>query len=173
MTIQTRSKADIILAIVVFMTALGGYFLTKRVAKIEDVNKTQDSLFTDMYYAVIDTCEKDAFLATLTTYNASKGQTDNTPNLTSYQFKIDKKNPFSQRFIGLSRDLLEEFRYGEIVILENAGDYNGYYIVADCMNSRFIRSVDVLIGPKQKHTKIKNIVIKHANNFLFKFLMFV
>jgi 3D (Asp-Asp-Asp) domain-containing protein len=147
----------------VAISFFGFYYNMWSINKVKEVNKIQDSLFNDMYYAVIDTNEKDAFLVTLTTYNASKLQTDDTPNLTSYQFKIDPKNPFSQRFIGLSRDLLEEFRYGEIVIVENAGIYNGYYIVADCMNNRFIRCVDILIGNKQKHTKLKNIVLKHAN----------
>jgi hypothetical protein len=66
--------------------------------------------------------------------------------------------------VGLSRDLLEEFRYGEIVELQNAGSYNGFYIVADCMNKRFLRYVDVLIGSKQKHIKMENVVLKHANN---------
>jgi hypothetical protein len=31
------------------------------------------------------------------------------------------------------------------------------------MNSRFLRHVDILIGNKQKHTKINSVVLKHAN----------
>lgn len=123
----------------------------------------QDSLFNDLYYSIVDTMEKESYLVHLTTYNATQKQTDNTPNKTSAQFKIDMKNPFTQKFIGLSRDLLEDFKYGEIVKIENAGMYNGYYIVADCMNSRFLRTVDILINNNQKHTKLSSVVLKHAN----------
>jgi hypothetical protein len=154
---------NFIASVVMFVLIVTILFMSNRIDKVEVINNKQDSLFLNLYYSIIDTFEKDAYLVTLSTYNATKSQTDNNPNLTSKQFKIDKKNPFSQRFIGLSRDLLEEFRYGEIVIIENAGEYDGYYIVADCMNIRFIRSVDILIGTKQKHTKLKNVVIKHAN----------
>jgi 3D (Asp-Asp-Asp) domain-containing protein len=152
---------DIILFIIIlFLCVLIDY----RVDGIEKNDKKQDSLFNDMYYSVIDTFEKEAFLVTLTTYNPSKAQTDKSPNLTACNLKINTKNPYSQRYVGLSRDLLEEFRYGEIVELQNAGSYNGFYIVADCMNKRFLRYVDVLIGSKQKHIKMENVVLKHANN---------
>lgn len=140
------------------------HFMTgRRIDKLETKIVQQDSLWNELYYSIVDTFEKESYLVTVTTYNASEKQTDSSPHLTSAQYKIDKKNPFTQKFIGLSKDLLEEFHYGEIVILENAGTYNGYYIVADCMNSRYLRHVDILIGTKQKHTKITNVVLKHAN----------
>jgi 3D (Asp-Asp-Asp) domain-containing protein len=135
-----------------------------RINNLKEVNFKQDSLFNDMYYSVIDTTEKEAFLVTMTTYSPTKGQTDSSPDKTAAGFKINTKNPFIHRYIGLSRDLLEDFRYGEIVILQNAGPYNGYYVVADCMNSRFVRYVDILIGNKQKHTKLKDVILKHAND---------
>src|SRR6478735_5719056 len=137
-------------------------FVNNRIDKQVEVNQRQDSLWKELYYSIVDTMEKESYLVTVTTYSATEKQTDNTPHLTSAQYKIDKKNPFTQKFIGLSKDLLEEFYYGEIVILENAGSYNGYYIVADCMNSRYLRHVDILIGSKQKHTKIPNVVLRHA-----------
>lgn len=151
------------LAVVLLLIVILNYRTNNR---IDSVNKTieyNDSLWNDLYYSIVDTMEKESYLVTVTTYNPSDKQTDKSPNLTSAQYKIDSKNPFTHKFIGLSRDLLSEFYYGEIVILENAGIYNGYYIVADCMNSRFLRHVDILIGKTQKHTKINNVVLKHAN----------
>jgi len=117
--------------------------------------KYQDSLFTDLYYSIVDTFEKDAFLVTLTTYNATKEQCDSDPTTTASALKVHK----SSKYVALSRDLLSEFPYGSLVTLQNAGEYNGVYVVADCMNSRFIRHIDILIKTK-KHTKIKNVIIK-------------
>lgn len=120
--------------------------------------RTQDSLFLDLYYSIVDTFEKNSYLVTLTTYNANKAQCDNTPNVTASLLKVHKRS----KYIALSRDLLEVFPYGSLVILENAGKNNGIYVVADCMNSRFLRHVDVLIK-NNKHVKLENVVLKHFN----------
>jgi 3D (Asp-Asp-Asp) domain-containing protein len=160
---KTINKLWFLTFFLFILSASTHYITNVRINTVNKVNREQDSLWKDLYYSIVDTMEKESYLVTVTTYNATDKQTDKTPNLTSAQYKIDKKNPFTQKFIGLSRDLLEEFHYGEIVILENAGNYNGYYIVADCMNSRFLRHVDILIDNKQKHTKINSVVLKHAN----------
>lgn len=116
----------------------------------------QDSLFKELYYSIVDTFERENFLVTLTTYNAEKGQCDNTPDITASHLKIHKKS----KYIGLSRDLLETFPYGSLVKIENAGRFNGIYVVADCMNIRLFRHVDILID-NNKHTKLENAILKN------------
>ncbi len=135
------------------------YNLNERLMIIEQQNKTQDSLFNDMYYAVIDTGERKSFIVTVTTYNATKGQCDESPDRTSCNFKIDMNNPFKHRIIGLSRDLLDHFYYGEKVLLQNCGKYSGEYIVADCGNKRLVRTVDILINRNMIGGKFENAVI--------------
>ena len=122
----------------------------------------RDSLFTDMYYSVIDSNEKTAFVVTATVYSPTVNQCDKDPQLTSCMKKIDLSNPGRHRYVALSRDLLKEFYYGEKVIIENThSKYDGEYIVADCMNKRFIRSVDILVGRSTMGMKIKNVIIRH------------
>lgn len=123
--------------------------------------KYNDSLYKDLYYSIIDSTEKEGYLVTLTTYEAKIGQTDNTPLITASNFKINPK--LNNRFIALSKDLLEEFHYGELIKLENAGNFNGIYVVMDAMNPRLIRHVDILIS-NSKNNKLKNVVLKHYNS---------
>lgn len=137
---------------------------------IHDVNKLKveqeikDSLWTDMYYSVIDSFEKEAYLVTVTTWNPTKAQCDNSPDRTACNFKIDTINPYKQRIIGLSRDLLQDFYYGEKVKLENCGRFNGYYTVVDCGAKRLVRTVDICIGRNVLGGKFKNAVLKHTND---------
>ena len=68
-------------------------------------------------------------------------------------------NPFKHRLIGLSRDLLENFYYGEKVILKNCGKFDGEYTVMDCGNKRLIRTVDILINRNMIGGKFENAVL--------------
>ena len=134
-------------------------FIQTQVTDLKKQNNTQDSLFQDLYYSVIDTFEKKAFLVTVTTYNATKNQCDESPDRTACNFKIDMNNPFKHRLIGLSRDLLKDFYYGEHVILQNCGKYSGEYTVMDCGNKRLIRTVDILINRNMIGGKFENAVL--------------
>lgn len=134
-------------------------FIQNQIIDLKKQNNTQDSLFQDLYYSVIDTFEKKAFLVTVTTYNATKNQCDESPDRTACNFKIDMNNPFKHRLIGLSRDLLENFYYGEKVILKNCGKFDGEYTVMDCGNKRLIRTVDILINRNMIGGKFENVVL--------------
>lgn len=145
-----------IFTIIIFLMIVGIVRTEHFIDKQQNINKLNDSLYESMYYSVIDTFEKDAFLVVATTYNASKTQCDATPLTTASLLRITERS----KYIALSRDLQEEFKYGEIVTLQNAGQYNGDYVVADCMNVRYVRSIDILIK-NNKHTKLFNVVLKH------------
>lgn len=121
-----------------------------------------EAKFDSMYYYVIDTVEKDAYMVTMTTYSATAAQCDASPDITACGLKIKDNS----KYVALSRDLLEEFPYGSIVEIQNAGLYNGVYVVADCMNKRFKRHVDILLPlqSKLKHTRLKNVIIKYIKD---------
>jgi len=131
------------------------------IKELREKDVLQDSLFNDMYYAVIDTAERQAFIVTVTTANPTKTQCDGTPDKTACGFKIDTTNPYKQRIVGLSRDLLQDFYYGEKVLIENTHSrYDGIYTVVDCGNRRLIRTVDIYINKNQLGGKFKNAVIR-------------
>jgi len=96
---------------------------------------------------------------TLTTYSATKGETDSTPHLTASGFKIDTLNPKRHRIIAVSRDLKKLFSFGDKVMISNAGIYNGIWFIHDLMNKRYKNHIDLLIGGDDKHITIKNVKI--------------
>jgi 3D (Asp-Asp-Asp) domain-containing protein len=96
---------------------------------------------------------------TLTTYTVDPSQTDSTPLITASGFKLDNLNPRRHRVIAISRDLRARFKFGSRVRITNAGRFNGVYVVRDLMNKRFRRKIDILINPKDKHTKLTNVII--------------
>jgi 3D (Asp-Asp-Asp) domain-containing protein len=109
---------------------------------------------------VADEFEK---IVTLTTYSTSAEETDDSPNITASGFEIDEDNPKKHRIIAVSRDLKRKLRFGEKVVLSNAGRFNGVWYVRDLMNSRFKNKIDVLINQNERHTKLHKVIIKRLD----------
>lgn len=92
---------------------------------------------------------------TATVYNPVESQCDSDPLITADNSKIDldKLNSGQLKWIAISRDLREHFKYGSKVRIKCKTDpsINGVYEVRDCMNPRFTSRIDILkpIG----HTK--------------------
>ena len=96
-------------------------------------------------------------IVTLTTYRANAAETDSTPNITASGFKIT--NPKKHRIIAVSRDLKKKYKFGQKVRITGAGKYDGTYRVHDVMNKRYRNRIDILIGDKDKQTKLNKIKI--------------
>jgi len=96
-------------------------------------------------------------IVTLTTYKASEGETDSTPNITASGFKIT--NPNKHKIIAVSRDLKKKYKFGQKVRITGAGKYNGTYRVHDVMNKRYRNRIDILIGHNDKQTKLKKVKV--------------
>lgn len=88
-----------------------------------------------------------------TVYNAVEAQCDGSPLRTadgSYINK-DKVNSGETRWIAVSRDLLEIFKYGDKVEVCGAGEeYDGIWEIHDTMNSRFESRIDFLVPDEIK-----------------------
>lgn len=93
----------------------------------------------------------------MTTYTASKSQTDSTPNITASGFKIDTNNAKRHKIIAVSRDLKKKLKFGSKVRIEGAGKYSGIYVVRDVMNKRYTKRIDILINEDDKQTKLNKI----------------
>ena len=122
-----------------------------------DIKKEIVKIEKEVDEIVVDECRK---IVTLTTYSTTEGETDNSPNITASGFEIDDDNPKKHRIIAVSRDLKRKLRFGEKVILSNAGRFNGIWYVRDLMNNRFKNKIDVLINENDKHTKMRGVIIK-------------
>ena len=91
---------------------------------------------------------KIAYQVTVTTYNPTTHQCDDTPHITAdgTHFKTWKATQY--RYVALSRDLLSRwggpFNYGDYIVIEGAGDRDGVYQVRDTMNPKWTNRVDIL-----------------------------
>ena len=91
---------------------------------------------------------KIAFNVTVTTYNPTRRQTDSTPNITADGTKIKTWKATQYRYVALSRDLLSRwggpFEYGDYIVIEGTGKWDGVYQVRDTMNPKWTNRVDIL-----------------------------
>jgi len=89
-----------------------------------------------------------AFNVTVTTYNPTKQQCDDTPNITADGTRIKTWKATEYRYVALSRDLLSRwggpFNYGDYVAIEGTGKWDGIYQVRDTMNPKWTNRVDIL-----------------------------
>lgn len=86
---------------------------------------------------------------TVTQYNPVVDQCDEDPLVTADNSTIDlKKLKKGQlRWVAVSRDLLETYKYGDVIELKTISGsprINGRYIVHDTMHPRFTNRIDIL-----------------------------
>ena len=91
---------------------------------------------------------KISYKVTVTTYNPTKEQCDNTPNITADGTRIKPWRATDYRYVALSRDLLDRwggpFNYGDYIVIEGTGGWDGIYQVRDTMNPKWTNRVDIL-----------------------------
>ncbi len=89
-----------------------------------------------------------SYKVTVTTYNPTREQCDDTPNITADGTKIKPHRATQYRYVALSRDLLARwdgpFDYGDYVVIEGTGSWDGIYQVRDTMNPKWTNRVDIL-----------------------------
>lgn len=101
-----------------------------------------------------------SFLVNGTVYHAVESQTDDTPLITASGKRINSNNP--QKFLAISWDLKEHFKFGDTVIVSN-GPKDSIWVVEDLMNKRWKMKVDFLM-PTHVYTKYEKVKIKKYNN---------
>ena len=110
-----------------------------------------------------------SYKVTVTTYNPTEHQTDSTPNITADGTKFHIWKATSYRYVALSRDLLSRwggpFEYGDYIIIEGTGKWDGVYQVRDTMNRKWTNRVDILTT--NSRFKFKNITMyKYTEEYI-------
>ena len=95
-------------------------------------------------------------IVTLTTYMPTVRECDSNPNITASGYRIGSSN---KKIIAVSRDLKKTLKWGDRVLVSNAGIFNGIYYVHDLMNKRHTKRIDVLIYNKKLSTKMNNVYV--------------
>jgi 3D (Asp-Asp-Asp) domain-containing protein len=97
-----------------------------------------------------------------TKYNPVKDQCDNTPHVTADNSKIHmgKLKAHNLRWIAVSKDLLNQFKMGDIVEIKCDNEkLNGIWEIHDRMNSRFHNKIDFLVPLNDKYEFHKPIIV--------------
>ena len=137
----------------IFVSVTAMIVLTWYFNNILNENYTKQEVLQERVWQLEDDCgyveaNKIAFNVTVTTYNPTPSQTDSTPNITADGTVINPWKASEYRYIALSRDLLTRWGgpldYGDWVVIEGTGKYDGVYQVRDTMNPKFTKRVDIL-----------------------------
>jgi hypothetical protein len=102
-----------------------------------------------------------------TIYRVDPKQCWGNPLITADGTHIDTValNRDSIKFIAVSQDMLKRnggpFMYGDSVFINipNNPSFTGKYVIHDCMNKRYKRSVDILTGVRKRGNLWKNATI--------------
>ena len=113
--------------------------------------------------------ELQSFDVTVTTYNPTRQQCDDTPNITADGTRIKTWKATEYRYVALSRDLLSRwggpFNYGDYIVIEGTGKWDGIYQVRDTMNPKWVKRVDILTtNSRFKYTDVKMYKYVKSNN---------
>ena len=151
-----------------FVSFLSLILLTFCFQNIMDENYTERNMLRQKVLELEEQCgleyiNKISYQVTVTTYNPTPSQTDSTPNQTADGTIIKPWLATNYRYVALSRDLLSRwggpFDYGDYVVIEGTGKYDGVYQVRDTMNPKWVKRVDILRTPGSRQFKYKNITL--------------
>ncbi len=142
-------KENISIMVAIFPALVITYFASQMLdERHKEIMSLQETIFelhdkcNDVY------TNKISYKVTVTTYNPTKAQTDDTPNITADGTRIKPWKATDYRYVALSRDLLSRwggpFEYGDYIIIEGTGKYDGIYQVRDTMNRKWVNRVDIL-----------------------------
>ena len=127
-----------------------------------------NSIINDLYNEIntlkdngyCECLELQEFDVTVTTYNPTRAQCDNTPNQTADGTIIKPWKATEYRYVALSRDLIARwggpFEYGDYIVIEGTDGWDGIYQVRDTMNPKWVKRVDILTTNSMfKYTDVK------------------
>ena len=114
----------------------------------EEKMRLQDRVWQLENECGLEYSNRISYKVTVTTYNPTVHQCDDTPHITAdgTHFKTWKATEY--RYVALSRDLLSRwggpFNYGDYIVIEGTGKWDGVYQVRDTMNRKWTNRVDIL-----------------------------
>ena len=124
------------------------------------IDELYDEINTLKSNGYCECLELQEFDVTVTTYNPTRSQTDSTPNITADGTRIKPWKATEYRYVALSRDLIARwggpFEYGDYIVIEGTGGWDGVYQVRDTMNPKWTNRVDILTtNSRFKYTDVK------------------
>ena len=149
-------------------------FITYYASQMLDENHEEIMSLKEQVWELQNNCDnqytnKISYKVTVTTYNPTKEQCDDTPNITADGTRIKPWRATDYRYVALSRDLISRwggpFDYGDYIVIEGTGKWDGIYQVRDTMNPKWTNRVDILTT--NSRFKYENIVMyKYVDEYI-------
>ena len=136
-----------------FLCILPALIVTYHASNLLDERHEEVMSLQEQVWELQNNCDtqytnKISYKVTVTTYNPTREQCDNTPNITADGTTIKPWRATDYRFVALSRDLISRwggpFEYGDYIVIEGTGKWDGIYQVRDTMNPKWTNRVDIL-----------------------------
>lgn len=114
-----------------------------------------------------DTWQLISETTTATVYNAVPSQCNKDCLHTASMYTIIPEKIAEQRILAMERTMMHSFgiAYGDSVLVEGAGRYDGIWQVQDTMNKRFAgqHKIDFLVPNHIRHGKWRNVKVYKRN----------
>ena len=132
---------------------LPALIITYHASNLLDESHEDIMLLNEQIWELQNNCDtqytnKISYKVTVTTYNPTLEQCDDTPNQTADGTYIKPWKATDYRFVALSRDLISRwggpFEYGDYIVIEGTDGWDGIYQVRDTMNPKWTNRVDIL-----------------------------
>ena len=140
-----------ILATVIAVTAVNGFFSTNMFKKYDDMYRNQITelrISNDKLEKRLSDYQRYGIIVDVTMYQPDRIQCDDTPDITADGTRIRIHKASEYKFVALSRNLLKRwggpFDYGDFILIKDAGHKDGVYQVRDTMNPKWVNVVDIL-----------------------------
>ena len=136
-----------------FLCILPALIVTYHASNLLDERHEEMMSLQEQVWELQNNCDtqytnKISYNVTVTTYNPTLEQCDTTPNITADGTRIKPWIATDYRFVALSRDLISRwggpFEYGDYIVIEGTGKWDGIYQVRDTMNPKWTNRVDIL-----------------------------
>ena len=137
----------------VLLYVLPALIVTYHASNLIDESYEEITSLREQVWELQNNCDtqytnKISYKVTVTTYNPTKEQCDNTPNITADGTRIKPWRATDYRYVALSRELLDRwggpFNYGDYIVIEGTDGWDGIYQVRDTMNPKWTNRVDIL-----------------------------
>ena len=138
----------------VFLCILPALIVTYYASNMLDERHEEITSLKEQVWELQNNCDtqytnKISYKVTVTTYNPTTEQCDDTPNQTADGTYIKPWRATDYRYVALSRDLISRwggpFDYGDYVIIEGTDGWDGVYQVRDTMNRKWTNRLFITV----------------------------
>lgn len=131
--------------------------------QLTQIEQAQDESLSNKWELLGERDGKPADDVLATVYNAVPAQCNNDVRHTASMFKLNLDDVLSHRIIAMERTMMKEYglKYGDVVKIEGAGQWDGIWQIQDTMNKRFAgqHKIDILVPNNIKYGKWDNVKI--------------